>query len=292
MSVLVIPRILGGLGNQLFIYAAARRLTLANNAELAIDDVSGFRYDTQYHRHYQLNHFAIPCRKATSTECLEPFSRIRRNLLRRWNRRLPFEHRSYLVQEGHEFDSRLLDLDPTKRLYLEGNWQSESYFKDVEPQIRQDLQIHPPTDTANLACANHISQRSAVAVHVRFFDDPARAASTNVNNTPNDYYARAVQAMEAKVSGAHYFLFSDRPEAARSRIPLPDDRITLVQHNQGDENAYADLWLMSQCQHFIIANSTFSWWGAWLNDNAEKIVIAPTPWFDDCLLYTSDAADE
>lgn len=271
----VITRIFGGLGNQLFGYAAARRLALVNNAELVIDHISGFRFDTQYNRHYQLDHFAIPCRKATPVERLEPFSRIRRNLLRRWNRRLPFEQRGYLVQEGIDFDPRLLDLRPTKRLYLEGYWQSEGYFKDVEGQIRKDLRIIPPTDVANLACAETIRQRPAVAVHVRFFDEPASTESTKGNNAPGDYYARAVQAMEARVSGAHYFLFSDRPEAARSRIPLPDDRITLVHHNQGDENAYADLWLMTQCQHFITANSTFSWWGAWLAGNANKIVIAP-----------------
>lgn len=271
----VIARIFGGLGNQLFCYAAARRLALVSKAELAIDDVSGFRYDAQYNRHYQLDHFAIPCRKATLSERLEPFSRIRRNLLRRWSQRLPFEQRPYLVQEGIDFDSRLLDLRPTKRLYLDGYWQSEDYFKDVEAQIRQDLCIIPPTDAANLACAETIRQRPAVAVHVRFFDEPESAESTNDNNASGDYYARAVQAMEAQVSNAHYFLFSDRPEAARSRIPLPDDRITLVHHNQGDENAYADLWLMTQCQHFIIANSTFSWWGAWLAANTNKIVIAP-----------------
>jgi len=271
----VFTRILGGLGNQLFGYAAARRLAMANNAELVIDHISGFRYDTQYNRHYQLDHFAIPCRKATPTERLEPFSRIRRNLLRRWNRRLPFEQRGYLVQEGIDFDPRLLDLRPTKRLYLEGYWQSEGYFKDVEPQIRQELRILPPTDAANIAFAETIGQRTAVAVHVRFFDEPAGVESTKGNNVPGDYYTRAVQVMEAQLSNAHYFLFSDRPEAARSRIPLPDDRITLVQHNQGDENAYADLWLMTQCQQFIIANSTFSWWGAWLATNANKIVIAP-----------------
>ena len=271
----VFLRIFGGLGNQLFAYAAARRLAMVNSAELVIDDISGFRYDTQYNRHYQLDCFAIPCRKATPAERLEPFSRIRRNLLRRWNRRLPFEQRRYLVQEDIDFDPRLLDLRPTKRFYLEGYWQSEGYFKDVEGQIRQDLRIIPPTDAANLACAETIRQRPAVAVHVRFFDEPSRVESTNGNNAPGDYYARAVQTMEAQVSGAHYFLFSDRPEAARSCIPLPDDRITLVHHNQGDEHAYADLWLMSQCQYFIIANSTFSWWGAWLAGNANKIVIAP-----------------
>jgi hypothetical protein len=271
----IISRIFGGLGNQLFSYAAARRLALVNNAELVIDNISGFRYDTQYKRHYQLDHFGIPCRKATPPERLEPFSRIRRNLLRRWNRHLPFDQLRYLVQKGIDFDPRLLDLRPTKHLYLEGYWQSEAYFKDVEPQIRQDLRIIPPTDTANLACAEDIRQRHSVAVHVRFFDEPASAKSTKGSNVPGNYYQQAIQTMEAQVIGAHYFLFSDRPEAARSRLPLPDDRITPVHHNQGDENAYADLWLMTQCQHFIIANSTFSWWAAWLADNPVKVIIAP-----------------
>lgn len=271
----VIARIKGGLGNQLFIYAAARRLALENDAELVIDDVTGFYYDSRYNRHYQLDHFDIACRKANSTERLEPFSRIRRNLLRRWSQRLPFEQRPYLVQEGIDFDPRLLDLRPTQRLYLEGYWQGEGYFKDVQARIRQELRIIPPTDAANLVCAETIRQHPAVAVHVRFFDEPASAESTEISNAPGDYYQRAIQTMEAQVSNAHYFLFSDRPEAARSRIPLPDNRITLVHHNQGDENAHADLWLMTQCEHFIIANSTFSWWGAWLADHPEKIVIAP-----------------
>jgi len=96
-----------------------------------------------------------------------------------------------------------------------------------------------------------------------------------MNNAPGDYYARAVARMETLVPNAHYFVFSDQPVAARDRIPLPGDRVTLVAHNQGDENAYADLWLMTQCQHFIIANSTFSWWGAWLAEHAGKQVIAP-----------------
>ena len=79
--------------------------------------------------------------------------------------------------------------------------------------------------------------------------------------------------MEERVPNAHYFLFSDKPDATRNRIPLPEERMTLVHHNQGDEKAYADLWLMSQCQHFIIANSTFRWWGAWLSGYSGKTVI-------------------
>jgi len=81
--------------------------------------------------------------------------------------------------------------------------------------------------------------------------------------------------MEQRVPGAHYVVFSDRPQEAKARLPLAQSRMTLVHHNHGDAMAYADLWLMTQCQHFIIANSTFSWWGAWLAEYPDKIVIVP-----------------
>lgn len=268
----IIPRIIGGLGNQLFCYAAARRLALVNHAELVLDDVSGFVYDAVYQRHYQLDHFNIPCRKATAIERLEPFSRLRRLFKRKWNQRLPFALRAYLLQEGIDYDPRFLDLKPQGIVYLEGYWQSENYFKDVECTIRQDLQIKPPTDAANIALAERISKGTAIAVHVRFFDEPN---TTGINNAPGDYYTRAIKQMECLAPAAHYYIFSDQPEAARARIPLPDTRFTLVAHNKGDENAHADLWLMTQCQHFIIANSTFSWWGAWLANKPDKLVIAP-----------------
>jgi hypothetical protein len=244
----LIPRIFGGLGNQIFCYAAIRRLALGNKAELLLDDVSGFAYEAVYQRHNQLDHFNTPCRKATATERLEPFSRVRRYLKRRWNPRLPFAQRAYLVQAGIDFDPRLLRLKQQGTVYLKGYWQSEDYFKEMEASIRQDLQIKPPTDAAILAIAARIGDCTAVAVHVRFFDEPD---ATGINNAPGDYYSRAVETMERLVPAAHFFIFSDQPVAARARISLPDARVTLVAHNQGDEHAYADLWLMTQCQHFI-----------------------------------------
>jgi hypothetical protein len=268
----IIPRIFGGLGNQLFCYAAARRLALVNHSELILDDVSGFVRDHDYQRHYQLDHFSITCRKVTPAERLEPLSRLRRYLKRSLNRRRPFEVRSYIQQEGIDFDPRLLSVKPRGAVYLEGYWQSEQYFKDVEETIRADLQIKPPSDPVNLALASQIQSAPSVAVHVRFFDAPARSG---VNNAHSDYYHRAVTQMEQQIPGAHYYIFSDRPDAARAAIPLPDERITCVCHNTGDANAYADLWLMTLCQHFIIANSTFSWWGAWLSGHSGKTVIAP-----------------
>jgi len=176
------------------------------------------------------------------------------------------------MQEGVDFDSRLLLFKPQGDVYLEGYWQSEGYFKDVEETIRQELLITPPTDAANQAMVSRIRTcPEAVAVHVRFFDEPY----TGFNNASGDYYIRAVETMKRLAPDAHYFIFSDQPANARARIPLPDARVTLVAHNQGDEHAYADLWLMTQCKHFITANSTFSWWGAWLAANPNKQIIAP-----------------
>lgn len=268
----IVARLFGGLGNQLFIYAAARRLALTNQAELIVDDVNGFRRDKHYKRHYQLDHFNISCRRATADERLEPFARIRSALMRRLNRWKPFLARSYLFQEIIEFDPRLLNFKPSGTTYLEGYWQSENYFKDVEATIRKDLKIIPPTDSINLSVAESIQKCEAVALHVRFFDG---VIDEEGNNAPTDYYSRALLEIERRVHGAHYFIFSDMPEAARIRISLPDSRVTFVTHNKGDANAYADLWLMTLCKHFIIANSTFSWWGAWLGKNPGKIVIAP-----------------
>lgn len=268
----VISRIVGGLGNQLFCYAAARRLALVNGAEIVLDRHSGFIRDLDYKRQYQLDHFHIAGRNATGAERLEPFARIRRYAKRRWNDFLPFEDRSYIRQEAVAFDPRLLRFKPHGTVYLEGYWQGEGYFKDVESVIRADLKIRPPQDGLNVSTAALIRSRVAVAVHVRFFDLPTAVDSISMSH---EYFARAVAHMEHMHPDAHYFLFSDRPEAARHKMPLSDDRITLVSHNTGDENAYADLWLMTQCQHFIIANSTFSWWGAWLAVHPNKLVIAP-----------------
>ena len=282
----LIPRLYGGLGNQLFIYAAARRLALVNNVELVLDTVSGFTHDKAYQRYYQLDRFNIHCRHATEAEKLEPLGRLRRKLLKHWNQRKPFEQRAYLVQESIDFDPRLLHFKPRGTVHLEGYWQGEGYFKDVADTIRQDLQIKPPTDAANRAMAERIRSGTAIAVHVRFFDEPHAKA---INNVPGDYYTRAVAEMERNTSAAHYFIFSDKPAAARARIPLPDDRVTLVHHNQGDAMAYADLWLMSQCKHFIIANSTFSWWGAGLGEHHQgsSYVFAPAFHIDSGLSVTA-----
>lgn len=268
----IVARIKGGLGNQLFAYAAARRLALINSAELVLDDVTGFTRDRLYRRRYALNHFSIPARRATPAERLEPFERHRRAVMRWWSRRRPFTKRRYLEQEGNDFDERLVALRVQGTLYLDGLWQSEGYFSDVEETIREDLRIIPPVDPLNHQMAEDIRKGNAVAVHVRWFDAPG---STSALNASAAYYQNAIEVVERRLGSPRYFLFSDHPEAATEKLTLPPGRVTVVSHNQREESGYADLWLMTQCQHFITANSTFSWWGAWLGGGPDKLVICP-----------------
>ncbi len=269
----IIVRIKGGLGNQLFCYAAGRRLATINNCELVIDDVSGFSRDKAYRRKYMLDRFQITARRATAWERMEPLERYRRGWAKIVARRRPFPLRHYVEQEGIDFDPRLLALKVKDAVYLDGLWQSEGYFKDVEDTIRKELTIIPPEDAPNREMAKQISQCSAVAVHVRWFDLPGSGRAPH--NISTDYYLRAIDEVCRNVSNPHFFLFSDDPHSARSLLSLPESCLTPVSHNRGDDNAYADLWLMTQCRHFIIANSTFSWWGAWLADSSKKIVICP-----------------
>jgi len=272
MNKTIVVRIRGGLGNQLFSYAVARRLSIINECELVIDDVTGFIRDKTYQRQYMLDNFKIPARKATPYERLVPFERYRRAIKKWLSRQKTYFNRNYVEQEKLEFDERLLNFKVSETIYLDGLWQSENYFKDVEKIIRDDLCITPPKDKLNISIAYDICNSNSVALHVRWFDAPG---NDEVHNLSISYYQRAIELMESKLNAPKYFLFSDNPIAAREKIQLPSDRVVVVEHNHGDALAYADLWLMSQCQHFITANSTFSWWGAWLGQSKDKIVTTP-----------------
>jgi hypothetical protein len=268
----VIVRIKGGLGNQLFCYAAARRLALNNNAELIIDHVSGFVRDKQYRRSYMLDHFSIPVRKATAWERMEPFERYRRGVVKWVERKKYFEKRRYLENDGIAFDKRILDFKVKELLYMDGQWHGEGYFADVEDAIRSDLSIAPPGDKLNHHYAARIRADNSVALHVRWFDGPGHASAHNASVA---YYERAIELINRKISSPKYYLFSDDPDAAREKLSIPDDQLVVMSHNSGDQNAYGDLWLMTQCKHFITANSTFSWWGAWLGREKNKIIVTP-----------------
>lgn len=272
----VIVRIKGGIGNQLFCYAAAKRLALFRKAELIIDNRTGFIRDYEYKREYQLDHFNISDRIATPKECMMPFERYRRYILKRISARKPFDSRKYIEQENYDFDKRLLEIKTNRTIYLDGYWQSELYFTDIEKTIRKELEFIPPTDRINQDFAAQIKTTNAICLHIRWFDPPETKKTTDIsNNIDKNYYNKAVELICAQTINPHFFVFSDYPEETKRFLSVDLNKTTFISHNKGDENAYADLWLMSLCKHFVIANSTFSWWGAWLSNNRSKVVIAP-----------------
>jgi hypothetical protein len=267
----VVVRLFGGLGNQLFCYAAACRLSIANNCELIIDHITGFDRDP-YNRVYMLDNFKITAKKASYFQRLEPFSSVRRKINRKISSDIPFYDKKYIYQDDNDLSEDLLTYKVDRKVYLEGYWQSEKYFLDSEDIIREELSVNPPTDKTNIEVASKILKEDSVALHFRFFE---KETEDNEYNLDNIYYDKAIESMEKGKSNLHYYIFSDKPDQAAKYMKSNQHQFTLIDHNHGDKNAYADLWLMSLCDHFIIANSTFSWWGAWLSNNKNKIVYAP-----------------
>lgn len=269
----LIVRIKGGLGNQLFCYAAARSIAMANNLEVVIDDTTGFVRDRIYRRTYELDAFSIPCRKATPVERLEPFERPRRALAKLIARKRRFEERAYIEEPSNGFDSRLFRLAHLEARYLDGLWQDERYFSDIEQKLRSELQLKLPVSSENSALARKLSDKAAVALHVRWFM-PSDAGADNKNLSVT-YYNAAIKDIEAQLDSPHYFIFSDDLPAAIDKLKLPEGRFTPVSHNHGSDAGVLDFWLMSQATHFIAANSTFSWWAAWLGRPKGGMILIP-----------------
>jgi hypothetical protein len=265
----IIPILTGGIGNQLFIYAAARHLSILNDAKLVLDNVTGFKKDFLYSRKFQLHHFNINGRLAKPTERLGTLKKYIITFLNRFGFNFNI---SIILDTQMDFNPSFLKRNTRKINYLIGYWQSEKYFIDIEDIIRTDLEIKPPNDFKNLELSKKILFNvSSVAVHFRFFEK-------NKNNNLNisvEYYKKSFEYIFKKLPSSHFFVFSDNPNAVSEVLQSWNYDYTLVTINNSDENAYADLWLMSLCRNFIIANSTFSWWGAWLSKNKSKIVISP-----------------
>jgi len=276
----VIMQISGGLGNQLFQYAMGRRLALANDVPLVLDHLSGFRRDF-YRRTFALDKFNLQCGFVTEAESYADLrGRLCRRLHRWLNQNQPLERRNY-VQEFDDkvFDHRLLDLKINQRVFFEGIWQHEEYFHDQAEQIRADLQLIVPHDAENIELARRICSVEAVCVHVRrlhgvsnIANAAPRAENDHLHVAAN-YYQRALDHILQHVRQPHIFVFADFPEWAKENLKATVP-LEFVTHN-GPNKDFEDFWLMTQCRHFVIANSTFSWWAAWLADYADKLVVAP-----------------
>jgi len=267
----------GGLGNQLFTYAAAYRLAKVNNAELVLDVYSGFRNDTEYNRVFELGMFTIPERKATSLERLPMANGLVRRILVKLTSYIPFHKRIFLTQEIIHFDQRLLSVRFKTLLYLDGLWQSESYFTDVADDIRKLLTFKDLERLSSLEHLKLIQGTNSVAIHFRFFEDSINEEEVSYN-LKNSYYIKAIEHFTLTYTDLHFFVFTDNLGLFQRKMDTSKINITVV--SSGNSSFVEDFFLMSNCRHFILANSTFSWWAAWLGQYPAKKVIVSTFYSD------------
>ncbi len=165
-----------------------------------------------------------------------------------------------------------------KDSYITGYWQSEKYFMDVDQDIRRCFQFRSELDEINEQWKDRILKSNSVSIHIRRGDYVSNPTTNSVHGTCTlEYYHSAINEISSRVNNPVFFIFSDDLNWVMENffIKYP---VCHVSNNFG-KNSYLDMWLMSLCQNNIIANSSFSWWGAWLNGNKNKIVVAPKAWF-------------
>lgn len=285
---MILLRLSGGLGNQMFEYALYVALK-ARGKTVKIDDVSD--YMAADRRSVQLDIFDAPYERASREEIIRYTDasmafrdRVRRKLTGR---------KSLAYRETEmAYDPSVFRRDP---VYLEGYFQSEQYFADVKDEVRRRFRFRFDQQEGQALpeyCQSYLEQiRSgqSVAVHVRRGDylDPKHGGIYEGICT-REYYEEAMGRIRERWPDARFFLFSNDPDWIRRNLG-GEGRILV--EGGSEETGYLDLYLMSQCCHAVIANSSFSWWGAWLIENQQKMVIAPSRWMNGrgCRdIYTED----
>ncbi|RCS57403.1 alpha-1,2-fucosyltransferase [Parvibium lacunae] len=291
---MIISKVLGGLGNQMFQYACGLAVAQRNNLTLGIDATSFSDYSL--HQGYELTRiFELPEQCLSAKEIQREYGWKTAPLARR------FFGNQRIRAVSHTLPMRVV-LDPyyyephlhywpgieavTTSAYLDGHWQSERYFQHCEKRVRERFIFKPPLEGRNrelLAMieehkANHDCEGVIVSLHVRRGDYVNNPSAVKIyHQLDAKYYDQAITYMRDKFRKIKLLIFSDDIKWVKSTIKLVDEAV-FIDHNRA-QDSYIDMQLMSLCQHHIIANSTFSWWGAWLNPSPEKVVIAPKRWF-------------
>jgi len=276
---MIIVRLIGGLGNQMFQYALGRHLAYRYKTEFKLD-ISGLDSSRELpgvtNRNYELKHFRIIENIADKKEieklCTPVFSA---NILNKtYKLFVPYYKRHYVHEKHAEFDHRILDY--CKDCYLDGYWQSENYFIDIENTIRNEFTLKDHLVSGNLpGISEEIKGTNSVSIHIRRGDYISNPLFNKIYNNLNlGYYQNAINYLKKKTGSLNIFIFSDDKEWVSEWFKIDDISYKIINYSSHEE-----IYLMSHCKHNIIANSTFSWWGAWLNNNENKVIIAPEKWF-------------
>jgi hypothetical protein len=263
----IIVKVNGGLGNQMFQYALYRSFK-----EIYLNTKLDVIFFENYHKHngFELERIFINLK----TEYANPMevnelSDSKADLISKIRRKLFGVKQTHYREEylGYNNDIK----DNMINMYFEGYWQSEKYFSDIEKVVRNEFTFMPFDKEENILISYRMSQTNSIGIHIRrgdYVEHPLYSGICTI-----DYYQMAIEYMKNSIEDPYFYVFSDDILWCKNTLKIT----TLVEYidwNKGN-NSYRDMQLMSLCKHNIIANSTFSWWGAWLNSNPNKIVVAP-----------------
>ena len=258
----------GGLGNQLFQYAAARALTAKFGASLHIDSLTGFSFDYFYKRQFELSRFSITAQKASFSQ-RAPFLLFRQlgmkrfSLIRKYfNDNLPYVY----LEPAFKYVPSSDRLDAYRYIWMIGYWQSELYFKRFEETIRAELEPPVPSQTHLRSLGELMRQQNSVAVGIRLYEEthnPRAHCRDGRLKTPEEVSV-VIDYLQSIQENLFFYIFCTHQSSFLSKLRLPNNSKILTS-DMGYSDATDTLWLLSQCRHHIFTNSSLYWWGAWLS---------------------------
>ena len=267
----------GGLGNQLFQYAFGRAISEKFKSSIEFD-IYGFNFDLFYKRKLELDYFQIKNYKYVHKSFLFKSARLIAFL----HNKIPitsFLLKSIIITDKN-VDTYLDSYKPniSGDRYFYGYWQDEKYFYSLRNDLRKEILIKDELSTKNKILAKEIASKNSIALHCRRLHGVGATSNIIENSDKSqtlnlDYYLQAISYIQERVEDPYFFVFSDSPDWAREHLSFIQN-VSFLELNRGFD--YEDIVLMSLCNHNIIANSSFSWWGAWLGESKDKVIIAPS----------------
>lgn len=272
---MIITKIIGGLGNQIFQYAIARRIAHDVGQDFYLD-TADFSW---YRRPYFLDRFNIQGKTLPESDAKKWRAHEGKHSWRRWlEERKPMVRRNYRLEPEsiyYTFDENVLRLPPKGDLYLNGYWQHEKYFMPIREILLRDFTLKPEHAAADNPIMRSVREAESVGIHFRRGDDQVN----KMYGTPTlEYYAEGVEEIAKRNPGKTLKLFVFSNDIAWVKENFKSEYETKILEPQDNLTDYQEFSALASCKHQVIANSTFSWWAAWLNDHAGRVIVGPKEW--------------
>lgn len=283
---MIVVKLFGGLGNQMFIYAASKGIAHASNQELYFDAKTGFKDDTKFKRTFALAEFNLDIKEASRFSSFQyPFGRVLRKISRVLNRCIPCVNMRFVRESiPFHYQSDIEKLAVLHSLYLEGYFQSYKYFDRIRESLIEDFKIPHHIMKSVQEEADFIinSPFVPIAIGVRRYSE-MKGDYGDLKVLDFEYYDKSVRYITEIISNPIFIVFSEDIDWAKDNLKLGYP-MYFVKPKSGVYSPYQDIYLMTLCAHHIISNSTFYWWGAYLASSSNHIVIAPSIFLNkDCV---------